>query len=308
MLAAPRAAVLAALALGLGAALGIDRRLRRQALVDQATDQLEVGLDLPERPRRPSHKARQAVCQEHPGVQGVHRPLSGAQLVRALRLEGKATHPVVQEDAGAVHDLAAAERGGNARNPAHHVAVSVGDGLTDTLTRGELIDLVRFLSELGKVGPYSIGPQRIVRRWQALEPTREGRMFLVLGGGLSTPAKEVPGLVRDPAYSTVSGVLPLADAPLFQVGENKHKVSLVRCQVDVTTAGPVVVRFNSTKGLSLWVDQRPTAIEELLELNLPVGLHTLSFVVDRDVRREALRCELDDKAGSPARVRVVGGK
>ena len=31
------------------------------------------------------------------------------------------------------------------------------DGLADTLTRGELVDLVRFLSELGKVGPYSLG-------------------------------------------------------------------------------------------------------------------------------------------------------
>ena len=28
-------------------------------------------------------------------------------------------------------------------------------GLADTLTRGELVDLVRFLSELGKVGPYA---------------------------------------------------------------------------------------------------------------------------------------------------------
>ena len=30
-------------------------------------------------------------------------------------------------------------------------------GLTDTLTRGELADLVRFLSELGKIGPYAVG-------------------------------------------------------------------------------------------------------------------------------------------------------
>ena len=49
------------------------------------------------------------------------------------------------------------------------------DGLTDTLTRGELLDLVRFLSELGKVGPYSVGPARVVRRWEALEAER-GRL------------------------------------------------------------------------------------------------------------------------------------
>jgi putative heme-binding domain-containing protein len=182
------------------------------------------------------------------------------------------------------------------------------DGLADTLTRGELLDLVRFLSELGKVGPYAIGPQRVVRRWQALEPTREAWSFLHLGGGLATPAKNERGLQWNPLYSTVAGELPLSDAPSFSLGKDKHTVSLIRCQVDVTTGGPFLVRLNSTKGLKLWVDQNPMAVKESLTMNLPVGVHTLTFVVDRDERREGLRCELADKPVSPARVRVVGGK
>ncbi len=182
------------------------------------------------------------------------------------------------------------------------------EGLTDTLTRGDLVDLVRFLSELGKVGPYAIGPQRIVRRWQALEPTREAWSFLITGGGLSTPAQDVRGLQWGPQYSTVAGVLPLDDVPQFQLGNSKRGVSLIRCQLDVTTAGPFLVRFNSTKGLKLWVDQNPTAMKDTLELNLPVGVHTLTLVVERDVRHEGLRGEVEDKPGSPARVRVVGGK
>ena len=41
------------------------------------------------------------------------------------------------------------------------------DGMVNELTRGELIDLVRFMSELGKVGgKYAIGKSRVVRRWQ----------------------------------------------------------------------------------------------------------------------------------------------
>jgi len=182
------------------------------------------------------------------------------------------------------------------------------DGLTDTLTRSDLLDLVRFLSELGKVGPYAIGPQRVVRRWQALEPTREAWTFLHLGGGLATPAKDERGLQWNSVYSTVAGLLPLADVPSFSLGKEKHPVSLVRCQVDVTTAGPFLVRLNSTKGLKLWIDQNPVAVKETLEVNLPVGMHALTFVVDREERREGLRCELEDKAGSSARVRVVGGK
>jgi putative heme-binding domain-containing protein len=182
------------------------------------------------------------------------------------------------------------------------------DGLTDTLTRGDLLDLVRFLSELGKVGSYAIGQQRVVRRWQALEPTREAWTFLHLGGGLATPSKDERGLQWNPAYSTVSGLLPLADVPSFSLGKDKHAVSLVRCQVNVTTAGPFLMRLNSTKGLTLWVDEKPIAIHKELELNLPVGTHPLTFVVDRDERQEGLRCELPEKPGSPARVQIVGGK
>jgi putative heme-binding domain-containing protein len=182
------------------------------------------------------------------------------------------------------------------------------DGLTETLTQGELLDLVRFLSELGKVGPYAIGQERVVRRWQALEPTREAYRFLHLGGGLATPAKDERGLQWNPLYSTVAGVLPLADPPSFSMGKDKHAFSLLRCQVDVTTVGPFLVRFNSTKGLKLWVDQNPTTVKEALEVNLPVGTHTLTFVIDRDERREGLRCEVVDKASSSAKVRVIGGK
>ena len=55
-------------------------------------------------------------------------------------------------------------------------------GLADGLTRPELVDLVRFLSELGKVGPYAVGTRRVCRRWQVLEPTPEARDALARVG------------------------------------------------------------------------------------------------------------------------------
>src|SRR5262249_16457550 len=56
------------------------------------------------------------------------------------------------------------------------------DGLVEPLTRSELVDLVRFLSELGKVGPYAVGKARLVRRWQVLEATPAAREALGRGG------------------------------------------------------------------------------------------------------------------------------
>jgi putative heme-binding domain-containing protein len=185
------------------------------------------------------------------------------------------------------------------------------DGLTDTLTRGELLDLVRFLWELGKVGPYSVGRERVVRRWQVLDPTPEGRQLL-RRRGLALLTTGHPSLRWEPAYSTVSGLLPREDIPILGVrggtGKENRKVGVVRCQLDVATAGKVRLRLNSAKGLRLLVGQEPAEVREVTELDLPTGVHTLTFVVDAGERREGLRCELEDQTRSGTEARVVGGK
>jgi putative heme-binding domain-containing protein len=179
------------------------------------------------------------------------------------------------------------------------------DGLTDTLTRGELVDLVRFLSELGKVGPYSVSKARVVRRWQALEATPDAKRLLE--NGESAAAGDDPALLWSAAYSTVSGELPLDDVPRQELGKDA-KLAVVRCQLDATTPGAVLLRLNGARGVRLWLDRKPVDVKEATQLTLPAGVHTLTFAVDAAQRREPLRCELDDTPGSDARVRVVGGK
>src|SRR5262249_51577233 len=114
------------------------------------------------------------------------------------------------------------------------------DGLVDPLPHGELVDLVRFLSELGKVGPYSLSKARLVRRWQVLEPTEEAKK--VLQGGVAAAAGNDPQLPWGSGYATVAGVLPLDSVPRLDVKPfNKEAVptGVVRCQLDVSTAGKV---------------------------------------------------------------------
>ena len=43
------------------------------------------------------------------------------------------------------------------------------DGLTDMLTRAEMVDLVSFLSSLGKKARWSVGKDKVARRWQAAQ-------------------------------------------------------------------------------------------------------------------------------------------
>jgi putative heme-binding domain-containing protein len=181
------------------------------------------------------------------------------------------------------------------------------DGLTDTLARGELVDLVRFLSEVGKVGPYAVSKARVARRWQVLEPTAEARQKLERTG-VPAAVEGDRALPWMPAYANVAGELPLADVPMIRVGTDAGAVALARCELDVSTAGLVALRLNSAKGLRLWVDRRPVEVKEQMEIELTAGTHVLTFAVDPGARREGLRCELEDRPGATKGVRWVSGK
>jgi hypothetical protein len=185
------------------------------------------------------------------------------------------------------------------------------EGLTDTLTRGELVDLVRFLSELGKVGPYAVGKDRVVRRWQALEPTPDAYRALSRQS-FGAVAADAPWQAWSPAYSTVAGSLPLADVPAVRLRMVLEKQTLalgaVRCQLEVTTPGKVRLVLNSADGVRAWVDGTPVEARREIELDLKTGTHTLTFGLDLGKRREPLRVEVAEVKGSPAQVRVVGGK
>ncbi len=154
-------------------------------------------------------------------------------------------------------------------------------GLVDALTRAELVDLVRFLSELGKLGPYAVSPQaRLVRRWQ------------------------VPGPASDPsapwtsAYATVAGILPAAEG---------HPTGLARATFDVATPGKVRLRLAPTP-TAIALDGHPQAALRLgpeVDLDLPAGPHALTFTFPKG---RDIRCELRDVPGSPARAQPVVGK
>jgi len=181
------------------------------------------------------------------------------------------------------------------------------DGAVDDLTRGELVDLVRFLSALGKVGDYSLGNALVVRRWEALAWTNEANTLLNRTS-YDSAATENPALSWRPAYSMVSGNLPLDDFSPFVVHSGNDPVGFTRCLVDVSTAGQIMLQLNSPDGLLMWVDGKPTSVESELAFDLDVGRHSLVMAVNLKERKDPLRLELVDVPGSPARAQLVSGK
>lgn len=188
------------------------------------------------------------------------------------------------------------------------------DGSVDALTRQELVDLVRFLSELGKVGgPYAIGNQRLARRFETLVPNKESynRLSRI---GFDTVATVDPTVVWEPAYSRVSGDLVFADLPAFELkkwgaeSERPTKVSFVRTQIEVTTPGKARLAIGDAAGLMLWVDGKPTPAAKEVTLDLASGKRTLVVAINGTQRQSPVRLELLDEPGSAAKVQWMSGK
>ena len=156
-------------------------------------------------------------------------------------------------------------------------------GLTDALTRAELVDLVRFLTELGKIGPYC-------RQQRSHPPPLASPHADFRGAGAcSTAPAWMPSSTKTvhwsgaPSTRRSPGCCRCDDVPAVSRGAGRPPIALARSQLEVSHPGRVKLSFNSALGLTFWMDGRriePTAdrADELI-CDLTTGLHTLSLAI-----------------------------
>jgi len=178
-------------------------------------------------------------------------------------------------------------------------------GLIDGLTRDELVDLIAFMSKLGKDGNYAVSKQRFIRTWRTPIVTEASNDHF-RHHGVEVAPKDTPAVMWSPVYSLVNGALPWSDTTKMWMSGPRY--GLLRAQVSVTTAGKVAIRANKSDGLKLWVGGNEVAVSETTTLDLAAGVHTLTFAVLEGKHGQQFSVELVDVEGSPARAQVVGGK
>jgi putative heme-binding domain-containing protein len=183
------------------------------------------------------------------------------------------------------------------------------EGLTDGLTQGEFLDLVRFLSELGKVRQ-SVVPNRVVRRWQALEPNAAAYK-LITRTTFAAVATNDPGLMWNPQYSRVNGELPGVELPKFKFGiaftKDSRMVAFVRCEIEATTPGKVDLKLGAPAS-NIWHGAEPIAVSDPVHVMLHAGKNVLTFAFDLTETKAPIRLEFVEGTSSAARFQVVGGK
>ena len=128
------------------------------------------------------------------------------------------------------------------------------EGLTDALTHGEFLDLVRFLAELGK-GALAFSPKvKVVRRWQTLDTNAAAYQLITRTtfASITTPA---PGLVWTSQYTRVNGELPLAELPRFKFGlafsKDARFTAFLRCGSQGVDSGRSRIKTDSAGNQSM---------------------------------------------------------
>jgi putative heme-binding domain-containing protein len=178
-------------------------------------------------------------------------------------------------------------------------------GLTKFLTHGELLDLIRFISELGKPGPYAVQTVPTIQRWRVLVdppheltdavPHLEQIRQFVLGNE--------PEAWR-PAYGQVAGALPLDE---LRKG-NQPAVVILRGELQVSEPGPITMRVHTTERAQVWVDADAFDSQPAFQVSLTKGLHQVLVRVEISDRPDPqLKIELTRPSGPSAQFEVVGG-
>jgi hypothetical protein len=175
-------------------------------------------------------------------------------------------------------------------------------GLMKFLTDAEFVDLVKFLSLLGRPGTeYAIRDTPRMQRWRVLTDVSQAAAS---GASDETLLEEslVSTAAAAPAYARVNG-----DLPLDELADKWGPVLFLVGEVDVTRAGEVGIRLDSAEGVQLSLGAR-TSQQAETTAPLSRGRHAILLRVDTTERSSpTMRLELFPVPGSPVAFTVVDG-
>ena len=176
--------------------------------------------------------------------------------------------------------------------------------LTASLRRDEFVDLVRFLSELGKEGGYKIQEDGTLRRWRTAQPPAEAWRWMNLNGnkGFHEKAAELTWL---PLYSRVDGTVHGEDATLIGVGQSQWRA--IESEIEVSAAGKIGLKLNDPAGLQIFLAGKELPAAADMQADVPAGKVRVTLLFDSAVRRASLKVQVYDVPGSPAKTKAVRG-
>lgn len=179
-------------------------------------------------------------------------------------------------------------------------------GLTKFLTHDELLDLIRFVSELGKPGDYAVQTTPTMQRWRVMAAPPAELTDAV--PHLDHVRQYLLGAADEawtPAYGKVAGWLPLAELPVADAG----KPILLRGELQVNEPGAVAVKIDANSPTQAWIDAQPFLDQTEFTAKLEPGRHMVFLRVEPgSISRGEIRVQFTKPADSTAQFEVIGGQ
>ena len=177
-------------------------------------------------------------------------------------------------------------------------------GLTASLRKDEFIDLMSFLSALGKEGGYKVPPGRVVRRWRTL-PKDSKTSGLIKTKGIQYTLNGKNNLPWKPVYSFVDGGLPLAEMGINNGFNNR--LSIVKFEIEVSISGKIGIRIKNPEGLQLLTGGEMIEAKKNSSFTFSQGRHEIYVIVDNDIRESDLFIKIVDVDGSQGAAELITG-
>lgn len=189
-------------------------------------------------------------------------------------------------------------------------------GLTANLREDELVDLLAFLSALGR--EKTVPAEPYVRRYALLE-SGAPLTGVLRGRGMSWAAANpnTEGLPWHTVYARVDGSLPTGVIPRgsTNISSDGSQFRMAKFELEVQRAGTVALAFNDPLGIILYANgQRVPLVREVATFDLPQGRHAVAVLMYlRDYASTAnnrppdmpLQIRLADAPANAAQVQLV---
>ncbi|HZM03373.1 MAG TPA: PVC-type heme-binding CxxCH protein [Candidatus Saccharimonadales bacterium] len=156
-------------------------------------------------------------------------------------------------------------------------------GLVDNLTEQEQLDLYRFLTELGKPGPFDAAKANVARLWAV---SRD-----------ATPtAVELTGKDWHRATSLTDGRLLREDVEGAVASDKSPPLSTILAGTSFRNGTAGLVRFDlsAPAGTAAWIDGQPVEQLSPMTAQLPAGVHTIILKLEAKDLPPFIRLRSDD--------------
>jgi hypothetical protein len=154
-------------------------------------------------------------------------------------------------------------------------------GLVDSLTKEELIDLVAFLSALGRISGFTVSTDPVVRSFETLAVTQDAIRRLN-----RTSIDSVASEHDNPTFkwrlitTKVDGTLPLEELEVFKQNAASPTLSFIRFNFDIPLAVQTTKIGMNPEIAYLWIDGKPIPPENLYAIEFSSGLHQIVIGVN----------------------------